>query len=923
MTSQNLSMRPEPRQLLPAAVVAGVAQPCALTAEERHQVLVEWNRTEHPWPQDQCVHQLFEQQAARTPDAVAVELHGSHLTYRQLNERANQLAHFLRRRGVKPGCLVGISLERSLEVVVGIYGILKAGGAYVPLDPAYPRERLAYMLEAAQVRVLVMQASVAASFVSTPNVERVKLDQDLPAISLESRENPEPLATPDDLIYVIFTSGSTGRPKGAAVYHRGFTNLMHWFVTEFGITETDRTLLISSLSFDLTQKNLYASLIRGGTLHLYPPGPYDVPLLARLIQERGITLLNCTPSAFYPLVEPPVEQTLRGLGTLRIVFLGGEPISIPRLRPWLTHPTCRAEIANTYGPTECTDICGSYRLSRGNLDRYDFVPLGRPVYNVQLAIVDAALEPCSIGVPGELCVAGTGVGAGYLNDSEMTAAKFVANPFPEIPGTKLYRTGDQARWLPDGVIEFLGRLDHQVKIRGFRIELHEIENVLNAHPAVREAVVIVKDAGGTGTDPRLHCYYTLKNGATVDAAGLRDFVRSRLPEYMAPAAFHALSQFPLSPNGKVDRKALPGAECLNSDEDGDYEAPRGATEEKLAGILASLLQVPRVGRKDSFFDLGGHSILAVTLFNEIERVFGERLPLATLLSAPTIEQMAPVLETKQHQPGNWASLVAIQPRGSKPRFFCIHGAGGNVLLYRDLARHFGEDYPFYGLQSQGLDGKVPPLETVEEMAERYCREVLELQPTGPYYLGGYCLGGTIAYEMARRLRQEGHEVPLVALLDTYNFSRMEQPKLMHYLWQKLTFHLSTLAHLRLKNWPGYFRNKLRVARDGELSSLWKTLVSSFGKKATDPDGSSIETSVQAVNDRAAFAYRPMPYEGRVTLFKPEVNYDFYPDPQMGWGEVAVGGLELVELSANPHAMLVEPFVRELAGELQRRLDAVS
>ena len=329
-----------------------------------------------------------------------------------------------------PNTFVGICVERSLEMVVGIYGILKAGGAYVPLDPVYPRDRLAYMVQTAKIRVLLTQDRLVPLFGDAAEVEFIRLDTEWPAISRESGHNLEPAATPDDLIYLIFTSGSTGRPKGAAVYHRGFTNLLLWFVTEFGITAADRNLLVSSLSFDLTQKNLYAPLIRGGRLHLAPTGPYDAQQLSRLIRDHGITLINCTPSAFYPLIEPPSDEALSRLASLRIAFLGGEPISIPRLRPWMTHPTCRAEMANTYGPTECTDICGSYRMTRENMDRYDFVPLGRPIHNVQLAIVDADFKPCPVGEPGELCVAGAGIGAGYINDPEMTAAKFIPNPFP-------------------------------------------------------------------------------------------------------------------------------------------------------------------------------------------------------------------------------------------------------------------------------------------------------------------------------------------------------------------------------------------------------------------------------------------------------------------------------------------------------------
>lgn len=643
----------------------------ALDKKERRKLLVEWNDTAADYPADRCVHELFEAQAERRPEAVAVVSETGQLTYRELNERANRVAHFLRRRGVGPDSLVGISLERSLEVVVGIYGILKAGGAYVPLDPAYPQQRLASMIGTARVQVLLTQETLGGIFQGIPGLDIIRLDADWPAIAAESAENAKPLATPDNLIYVIFTSGSTGTPKGAAVYHKGFTNLLHWFVTEFAITEADRALLVSSLSFDLTQKNLYATLIRGGALVLFPPGPYDVALLSRLIQKHGITLINCTPSAFYPLIEPPDDESLSKLASLRVVFLGGEPISIPRLTPWLTHTSCRADVANTYGPTECTDICGAYRLTRGNLNQYGFVPLGRPIYNVQLVIADEEMNPCPAGVAGELCVAGAGIGAGYLNDPEMTAAKFVPNPFPEIPGPAIYRTGDQARRLPDGVIEFLGRLDHQVKIRGFRIELHEIENALSSHPSVREAIVVANGAADGG-DPRLDCFFTVKEGRAPDATALKQFLAERLPAYMVPSSFHALPKFPLSPNGKVDRRAL----CES------FAAPRPATaapplnelEQQVRQIWLDVLHCREAGLDDNFFDLGGNSIHVAQVHVRLQKLVGREFPITEMFSYTTIRALAARFGAEAKKDG---AIEAIQERARRQR---------DALAARRLAR---------------------------------------------------------------------------------------------------------------------------------------------------------------------------------------------------------------------------------------------
>jgi non-ribosomal peptide synthetase component F len=400
-------------------------------------------------------------------------------------------------------------------------------------------------------------------------------------------------------------------------------------------------MLVSSLSFDLTQKNLYAPLISGGRLHLAPAGPYDAQQLSRLIRDYNITLINCTPSAFYPLIEPLSEERVLRLSSMRIVFLGGEPISIPRLRPWIMHPSCRSEVANTYGPTECTDICGAYRMTQENLDRYEFVPLGRPIHNVQLAIVDTELKPCKIGEAGELCVGGAGIGAGYINDPEMTATKFIQNPLPNISGPTIYRTGDQARWLPDGVIEFLGRLDHQVKIRGIRIELHEIESLLKSHPAVRDAVVVVIKGQGGDESARLVSYLMPYEDVNVDIEEIRSFLSERLPTYMIPAIFKVLPKLPLSPNGKVDRRAiqiLQVPEMIVARQ--ALVAPLSAFESRIQQIWMDVLGISQVGMDENFFDVGGNSIQLAQVHSRMQPLVDKQFPITDLLVHTTIRAMA-------------------------------------------------------------------------------------------------------------------------------------------------------------------------------------------------------------------------------------------------------------------------------------------
>ncbi len=592
---------------------------------------------------DHCVQQLFESQVLRDPRAIALEMNGETLTYGELNECANRLAHYLRRRGVGRSVLVGISLERSFDLVVGIYGILKAGGAYVPLDPTYPSERLHYMATAAGLQFLVTNSACAPLYQSLDDVGLVLVDENREEIGTEIASNPDASATGGDLIYVIFTSGSTGNPKAAAVFHRGFTNLMQWFTSEFEISDRDHALLFSSLSFDLTQKNLYATLITGGTLHLSPPGPYDVSALSRLIGENGITLINCTPSAFYPLVEPFDENQSRSLASLRVVYLGGEPISISRIKSWITYPSCVAEIANTYGPTECTDICGFYRLTSDNLEQYDFVPLGRPVHNVQMAIVRSDMSLCAVGESGELCVGGAGVGAGYINDAEMTREKFIANPFAEVSSELIYRTGDQGRWHADGVIEFLGRLDHQVKIRGFRIELPEIERAIETHPAVSEAIVVVKHDSNS-SDPQMIGCFTLHREITVSASELRSHLSERLPSHMVPARFEELARFPLSPNGKVDRHAVAAWVQSRQSESPQVAAiPGRGSANQIRGAWCQVLDRGDASLDDNFFDIGGDSLALARLHQKLEKLLDRTFPITDLFAHPTIRGMTEYL----------------------------------------------------------------------------------------------------------------------------------------------------------------------------------------------------------------------------------------------------------------------------------------
>lgn len=582
------------------------------------------------------IHQCIEAQAQRTPSATALAGDQGTLSYQDLNGRANQIGRYLSTRGVQRGSKVGICCERTFELVAGILGILKAGAAYVPMDPAYPADRLKYMAEAADLDLVLAHSTATHRLTDLPCTQ-VLLDGAGEEWSGLSCDNLDAAVGEDDLIYVIFTSGTTGRPKGAGVYHRGFSNLIEWFVGEFQINASDRVLMVSSPSFDLTQKNIFAPLATGGILHLSAPGPYDVGGLTRVIRDSGITLLNCTPSAFYPVVEDGSD--FAALQSLRVVFLGGEPISLARLRPWFTSATCHAEIANTYGPTECTDICAFYRVTRENMDQFDFVPLGRAVTNVQLVVASEAMEPFGIGEIGELYVGGAGVGAGYINDPALTTEKFIANPFREVQGPRIYGTGDLVRWCAPGLLEFLGRKDQQVKVRGFRVELHEIESVLGQHPSVREAVVVLKESASPGGHGQLKAYFSSNPGTAPSIRELREFASSKLPEHMVPSLFEQLPAFPLSPNGKVDRNAVKALA---------KEQPLPATPEpradglqaRIVSLWTAVLGTSAVGLDDNFFDVGGDSLSLTQLHTRLQKLVNREFAITEIFAHPTIRGQA-------------------------------------------------------------------------------------------------------------------------------------------------------------------------------------------------------------------------------------------------------------------------------------------
>ena len=592
--------------------------------------------TQAPYP-DACVHELFERQAARTPEAIAVVCGAERLTYRELDERANQLAHHLRRRGVGPGALVAICAQRTLQLLVGLLGVWKAGAAYVPLDPAYPPERLAFMLEDSCAAVLLVDRSSRRLF---PQAEgkTIALDLHWPIIASQPVSNPCAGARPANLAYVMYTSGSTGKPKGAMIAHRGLVNYLCWAIEAYGVRAGSSVPVHSSISFDLTVTSLYPALLAGGQVELLPEEGGIDALASALRQAKGRALVKITPAHLELLSRQLDPGEVAGMAGVFVI--GGENLLAEHLRFWRQFaPGTR--LINEYGPTETVVGCCVHEVASHD-PHEGSVPIGRAIANTQLHVLDEAMRPVPEGEAGELYIGGAGVGEGYLNRPEITGQRFLADPFGAQAGARLYRTGDLARLRADGNLEYLGRIDDQVKIRGYRIELGEIEQTLAAHPAVQSCAVLAReDEPG---ERRLVAYVVAAAAAQGEAQALHDFLRQRLPEFMVPAQIVFLGSLPLTPNGKVDRKALPVPGRDDAAAARPFVSPRTETETRLAEIWAGLLGIERVGIHDDVFDLGAHSMLAMRAVVRIREAFEVNLQLRNLFEQPTVAGLAELVD---------------------------------------------------------------------------------------------------------------------------------------------------------------------------------------------------------------------------------------------------------------------------------------
>ncbi|MCX6248515.1 MAG: amino acid adenylation domain-containing protein [Bacteroidetes bacterium] len=886
-----------------------------LTNPENRLMLEEWNNTRMDYPAGKCIHELFEDQVRKTPDSIAVVFENEELTYRDLNAMANRLANYLLRQGAKEGTVVAICMRRSIDLLAGLLAISKTGATYLPLDPIYPKARLSLILEDAKPALVLSESSLAGSLPETEST----------IIFLENREvySGEPsgnltYGNAQNTAYLLYTSGSTGKPKGVQIKHHSVINLVCSMGKLLKVTAEDILLAETTISFDIAELEMYLPLFAGARLVIATESAaLNVELLKEKIEESGATLFQATPVTFKMLV----LSGWKGKQDLKLIC-GGEAFSQELASQLLTR--CK-EVWNGYGPTETTIYSVVKKIGQQDCNGDGYVPIGRPLDNTRVYVLNSKLVPVPVGVTGELYIGGDGVSTGYLNLPEMTGQRFIPDLFDRKPESRIYKTGDLVKYFADGTLLYLERADSQVKIRGFRIELGEIESAIAQYRGIKENVVVVReDIQG---EKILVAYCVTDNFTLLDEAGLRLHLKEKLPDYMVPAAIVTMEKLPLTANNKVDRKALPEPANFSSAVSKEYVEPKTLTEKKLVTIWSSILKIERIGIRDDFFEIGGHSMIAVTMIIQIEKEFGIRLPLATLFDQTNIQSLAKVIEDGI-TPDKWRSLVTLRQGGSKKPLFLVHGLGLNVLLYTTVINHLDPEQPVYGLQAKGLNGIDQPLKTIEEIAAYYISEILTVDPQGPYRLAGYSLGGIIAFEMGRQLKEMGKDVNFIGLLDTVAEGSVRRLPLrgqivsrsrylVNYLFWNIAYFFKASGESKFskfrRRWRGLSKKvrgiDIKVSKDDRVSK---------GEQRELPE---YLHKVHRANLRAGRMYILKPYEGRVDLFKAAHQTFYIVDPvNYGWDKYASGGVVIHEIPGEHSSTFAPPNDKHFASILQRSID---
>ncbi len=852
-----------------------------LSDVEQSRLLVEWNDTRVEYPRDIPLHELIEAQVEKTPDADAVVYESKHLSYRELNERANQLARYLQSNGVGPDTLVGVCAERSIELVIALLASMKAGGAYVPLDPEYPKDRLETMVRDANPPVVLTQAHLLDRLPSgTKNV--FALDRDWSSLKSESTQNLGVHLSGKNLAYAIYTSGSTGKPKGVPNIHEGIVNRVLWMQDMYQLTANDRVLQKTPFSFDVSVWEFFWPLLTGAALVMARPGGHrDPAYLVDVIAGQGITTLHFVPSMLSIFLE---TAGLQRCSSVRQVFASGEALPF-ELQQRFFERMATAELHNLYGPTEAA-VDVTYWPCRPDCNKL-IVPIGRPVANTQIYILDPNLQPTPIGVPGELHIGGIQLARGYLNRPELTAEKFIPDPFSKVAGARLYKTGDLARFLSDGAIEYLGRTDFQVKLRGLRIELGEIESVLGRCDGILQAVVVVReDRPG---DKRLVAYLKAAPDWQLDDAILRRELKAQLPEYMVPSRFVLLESLPMTSSGKVDRKSLPVPPPEELDERSKV-GPRNDIEVMVASRFANVLGLPKVGITDNFFELGGHSLLAGRLLAQINEATGRQIPLSAMFRGATVESLAKLVAFGSENDRDPILMEIQAVDTNRVPFFAIVPPGEESLGYAMLARHMGPEQPVYKIQGQDpvTGGKRPYTEDeMRVLTDEYVAAMRSVRPHGPYCVGGFCDGTHIAEQVVLRLESEGAEVGLFAIFDTWVLQHSQN----RFLW-KIYYYGQRLREMKNLSVADRLASYKRVAAN-KVQKL-------AGSKPTRTDWRDTYWPEEFTVTR---------FRAPVVLFKrPKQPFYYINDPQMGWGQRSENGVTIHEVDFQHALILREPHV---------------
>jgi len=884
-----------------------------LTPGEKEQLLFNFNKTSAEY-KNLSLNQLFEQQVELTPDSIALIHESEKLTYSQLNHQANQLANYLQKHGVTKETLVGICLERSIDMIVGILAILKASGTYIPLDPSYPVERLNFMLLDSQASILITQQKILEKL-SLSSSKIVCLDMQKDEIARQNLENPINISKPEHLAYIIYTSGSTGTPKGVLGTHRGTVNGLHWLWKTYPFSPEEVCCQKTAISFVDSVWEIFAPLLQGiPTVIISNATLLDPQLFVEALAHHKVTRIILVPS-FLRLLLDNYHHLTKKLSQLKLWITSGEALSINLAKTFREFMPF-GKLINLYGSSEVSANATYYDTTLLQ-DQANSVPIGRPIDNTQAYVLNHNLQPTPVGVFGELYIGGDGLARGYLHRLELNQERFIDNPF--IPGTKLYKTGDLVRHLSDGNLEYLGRHDEQVKIRGFRVELGEIAAVITQHPDVQDSVVItVNDAE---ENQRLIAYVVTDKQHI--ATQLLPYLQQKLPSYMLPSAFVVLDALPLTPNGKVDKRSLPTDEVIRPNTAKTLIAPRNFTELSLVKLWENLLNTSSIGVTDNFFNLGGHSFLAVRLMAQIQDRFGHNLSLSTLFENPTIEKLAAIVSQPFRESSN-SPVVAINSSDSKLPFFCIHGAGGGINHYINLSRRLGEDYPFYALE-HNPNVEEPEIISVEKTASYYLQEIRKIQPNGPYLIGGHCYGGVLAFEVAQQLQRQGERVDLLVVIDAIlSETRIESTK-----DDDAKFLLRMAESIKTDNNID-FSVSFEELRDLSLNEQLDLINQKANLIFTDTEIKDFiryyklfKVHVQAMRD-----YVPLVYPHSMTLFraKEEIIHDFESpefntdDPLLGWGKCSSQPIKVIEVPGDHFSIFVEPHIQELAKSLKVCID---